>query len=88
MSKTEEIKETIVSYNDFTAWGFNPPALFYFRNAMGDYVFLHTQSRAKAQAHIDAVWGTKYTAQRSKLENSAGKQLTATGTQTRRGQNK
>ena len=88
MTKIEKIKETVVNYEEFTSLGFIPPAAFYFRNAVGDYIFLHTQSHAKAQAHIDAEWGSKYTAQRSKLEGNNGKTLTATGTQTRRGQKK
>lgn len=84
----DKIKETIVTFSEFTSLGFIPPAVYYFRNAMGDYIFLHTQSREKAQKHIDSEWGVKYTAQRSKLEGNSGKTPTVTGTQTRRGQKK
>lgn len=85
-------KITEVSYEQFSAWDFIPPATWFIKNAMGVYVFIHTASRAKAQTWIDENYGKgRYTVNASKIQK--GKPLgegsrPAFGTATRRGQKK
>lgn len=83
-------KVTLVSYAEFAAWEFIPPATSFIKDAMGDYVFVHTASRATAQEWIDNEYGKgRYTVNTSRLQK--GKPLgedskPAFGTATRRGQ--
>lgn len=83
-------KVTLVSYAEFAAWEFIPPATFFIKDAMGDYVFVHTAKRAVAQEWIDNEYGKgRYTVNTSRLQK--GKPLgedskPAFGTATRRGQ--
>lgn len=81
---------TEVSYEEFSAWDFNPPATWFIKNALGTYVFIHTSSRAKAQEWVDEEYGKgRYTVNASKIQK--GKPLgegskPAFGVATRRGQ--
>ena len=83
-------KITIVEFEQFSNYEFIPPATFYIQNAMGDYVFIHTSSRAVAQEWVNDEYGKgRYTVKASKLQK--GKELgenskPAFGTATRRGQ--
>lgn len=83
-------KVTLVSYSEFAAWEFIPPATFFIKDAMGDYVFVHTASRATAQEWVDNEYGKgRYSVNTSRLQK--GKPLgegskPAFGTATRRGQ--
>ncbi len=81
-----EVKVTMVSYAEFSTYDFNPPATFFIKNAMGDYVFIHTRERSKAQAWVDENYGAgRYTVNSSKIQKGKG-DLTCRGTATRRGQ--
>lgn len=81
---------TVVSYEEFSAWEFNPPATWFIKDASGSYIFIHTSQRAKAQAWIDEEYGKgRYTVNASKIQK--GKELgegskPAFGVATRRGQ--
>ncbi|MND84985.1 hypothetical protein D3C80_768900 [compost metagenome] len=83
-------KITLVPYADFAAWEFIPPATWFIKDASGDYIFIHTSQRAKAQAWVDSEYGAgRYTVNASKIQK--GKPLgedsrPAFGTATRRGQ--
>ncbi|QHZ60004.1 hypothetical protein PJKIFABJ_00049 [Pseudomonas phage PE09] len=83
-------KVTVVSYADFAKWEFIPPATFFIKDAMGDYIFVHTAKRAVAQEWIDKEYGKgRYSVNTSRLQK--GKPLgedskPAFGTATRRGQ--
>lgn len=83
-------KITLVSYSEFAAWDFIPPATFFIKDAMGDYVFVHTANRATAQEWVDNEYGKgRYSVNASRLQK--GKPLgedskPAFGTATRRGQ--
>lgn len=83
-------KITEVEYEEFSRWDFIPPATFFIKNALGVYVFIHTSSRATAQAWVDEHYGKgRYTVNASKIQK--GKPLgegskPAFGTATRRGQ--
>lgn len=85
---SNDVRVTVVDFDLFSDIDFIPPATFYIRNASGDYVFVHTRSRDKAQAWIDENYGEgRYKVNASKIQKGSGK-LTCTGTQTRRGQRK
>lgn len=83
-----DVRTTLVTYKEFTDIDFVPPATFFFQNASGDYIFIHTRERAKAQAYADEHYGKgKYTVKASKLQKGNGN-ISCTGTQTRKGQKK
>lgn len=90
MSSKQKI--TVVSYAEFSRWDFIPPATFYIKNALGEYIFIHTAKRSVAQDYIDSEYGKgRYSVNASRLQK--GKALgedskPAFGTATRRGQRK
>lgn len=83
-------KITVVNYEEFSRWDFIPPATFFIKNAMGDYVFIHTAKRSVAQEWVDNEYGKgRYSVNASRIQK--GKPLgedsrPAFGTATRRGQ--
>ena len=80
------VRITVVEFEQFTDFEFEPPATFFTRSAMGQYYFYHTRARAKAQEACDDLFGKgRYTVNASKIQKGKGG-LTCTGTQTRRGQ--
>lgn len=85
---SNDVRVTVVDFDLFSDIDFVPPATFYIRNASGDYVFVHTRSRDKAQAWVDDNYGKgRYKVNASKIQKGNGN-ITCTGTQTRRGQRK
>lgn len=94
MAEKKEIVSVVVSYEDFTSYDHIPIGNFYFKNAMGDIIYLKTSQRELAQAWIDDYAGmkNKYVAIPSKIFKTKSRQenglSTATGTSTRRGQKK
>lgn len=90
MSSKQKI--TVVGFDEFSNYEFIPPATFFIQNAMGEYIFIHTATRATAQAWVDENYGKgRYTVKASKLQK--GKPLgehskPAFGNATRRGQKK
>lgn len=91
-TKKKEITSVTVSYEEFTSYDHIPVGNFYFKNALGDVIYLKTSQRELAQAWIDEYCGVKlkYLAIPSKIFKTKSKQenglSTATGTSTRRGQ--
>lgn len=89
--KEKVLQTVVVTFEEFTAIDFLPPGTFYVRDALGNYVFLKTSDRLKAQKQIDTTYGKgKYTVMaakilptKSKLESGG---YSCTGTSTRRGQ--
>lgn len=80
------VRITVVDFEQFADFEFEPPATFFTRSAMGQYYFYHTRARAKAQEACDDLFGKgRYTVNASKIQKGKGG-LTCTGTQTRRGQ--
>jgi len=73
-AKKKDPKVTVVDYNTFTDYLFIPPSTFYIQNAMGEYVFVHTASRAVAQEFIDQTYGkNRYSVIASKLQKTVSK---------------
>lgn len=87
MSETPiSVKTTVISFEQFSAYDFVPPATFFIRNALGEYIFIHTRERAKAQAWVDENYGKgRYTVNASKMQKGKG-EVTVRGVATRRGQ--
>lgn len=94
MAEKKEIISVVVSYEEFTSHDHVPIGNFYFKNAMGDIIYLKTSQRELAQDWIDNYAGIKgkYVAIPSKVFKTKSRQenglSTATGTSTRRGQQK
>ena len=63
-----ELKVTEVGYEEFSDYEFVAPATFYFRNASGNYIFIHTSRRALAQEWINENYGKHYTVVAAKLQ--------------------
>lgn len=82
IKQEKEIKTTVVSYEEFTDIDFSFPANFYILTAMGDYLFLHTSDRKKAQDYVDEHYSKLYKVKSSKLEKGSGN-YTVRGTQSR-----
>lgn len=89
---SKELKVTVVSFEEFTDIDFTPPSTFYYKNALGDLVFLHTSSRQVAQDYVDNTTGIKgkYKVIASKLQKTKSKQengeVSVRGVATRKGQ--
>lgn len=87
--KKKDPRITVVDYQTFTDYLFNPPATFYIQNAMGEYVFIHTSSRKDAQDYVDATYSAgRYVVKASKLQKTISKsesgELSCRGTATRK----
>lgn len=54
---TDKIKQTVVAYSDTLEDDFIAPTAYYYVNCLGDYVYLHTRSRAKAQEAVNEELG-------------------------------
>lgn len=83
MSTTKEIAMVVVEFEEFSDFDFVAPSSLYIRNAMGQYVYVKTKDRVKAQAQIDKVYGAgRYPLIGTKTRVATGP-LTCTGTATR-----
>lgn len=82
-----EQKITVMTYEEVSVFGFEAPATFFIVNALGQYIFIHTRDRAKAQSYIDSEYGKgKYTVKTAKMAQKSGAgDVTARGYNTRRG---
>lgn len=63
-----KIRTTTLTHEEFTEYEFEAPATFYFKNAMGEYIFLHTSKREVAQEWINENYGNRYTVIASKIQ--------------------
>lgn len=82
-----EQKITVMTYEEVSVFGFEAPATFFIVNALGQYIFIHTRDRAKAQSYIDSEYGKgKYTVKTAKMAQKSGAgDVTARGYNTRKG---
>lgn len=73
--KPKELKITKVDYETYTGIDFIVPSTFVVRDSMGDYNFIHTSSRAEAQAWSDNTYGAgKFRVIATKLQKTKSKQ--------------
>jgi hypothetical protein len=89
----KEVKVTVVSYEDFSDYEFNPPATFYIMDCLQNYHFVHTSDRKVAQDWVDETFGKgRYTVKASKIQKTKFKSesgtYSAVGVATRKGQKK
>jgi hypothetical protein len=86
MSKVKAVKEipmVVVEFAEFCDYDFIAPSALYIRNAAGQYVYLKSKDRAKAQKQVDDIYGAgKYPLVGTKTRVATGP-LTCTGTATR-----
>lgn len=86
----KELKITEVSYEEFTDIDFIPPSNWFFKDALGNFIFCHTSKREVVQEYINENYGvnkykpipTKDMKTKSKLENG-GMSVVATATRAR-----
>lgn len=73
---SKEMKITKVTYEEMEDIDFLPPSTFYFKNALGEFIFLHTSKRQVAQDYVDELTGVKgkYVVVASKLQKTKSKQ--------------
>lgn len=86
------LKTTVLTYDEYSHME-KPPSTFFIRDAVGQYVFIHTSKREKAQAYVDETYGAgKYSVIAARLQKTKSKQedggLSVRGVATRRGQTK
>lgn len=87
MAKDKDVKVTVITYNEFTDINFHPPSNWFFKDALGNFNFVHTSKREVVQKYIDENYGlnkykpvpVKDTKTKSKLE-SGGLSVYATAT--------
>lgn len=86
---SKELKITVVTYEEFSDYLFQPPATYFFKNALGEIIFLHSSKREVCQQYIDDNYGVgKYKViaaktQKTKPKSESG-ELSCTGTATRK----
>lgn len=56
---------TTCTFAEANCLDFTPPARYFIRDALDNYVFFHTRNRTKAQEEADKIYGPKY-----KIQNS------------------
>lgn len=86
------MKITIVEASESEVWCaesegfvFNVLSTFYFVNALGQFIWLHTRSRQEALNYIKENYDGKYALRTARQSKSSGN-LTCTGVGTRKGQ--
>lgn len=54
-----ELKTTVVTFEEASDIDFTPPSAYYFKNALGDLIFIHSRDRNKCQDYADEYTGVK-----------------------------
>lgn len=67
----KEIKTTTLTFEEFSN-AEKLPAKYYFKNALGDYVFIHVKTRQLAKQYIDKEYRDMYSVRCSVLEKTEG----------------
>lgn len=92
--KKKELKVTQVSFEDFTGYDYICQAAYYFKDALGNVIMLHSSDRQLCQDWVDEnyppkgkykVIASRTQKTKSKLESGG---LSCYGTATRKGQKK
>jgi hypothetical protein len=86
--KSTEIKVTIIeasevdNYDEDEGFSFRHPAKYYFVNAMGQYIYVHTRDMKVVTDYIKEHYDGKYAVRTAKQSNGSGS-YTCVGTATR-----
>lgn len=87
---TKEIKVTVVEaseieqYNDGEGFIFKHPSKYYFVNAMGQYIYIHTRDMKVAVEYIKENYDGRYVVRTAK-QSAGGGDYTCTGSNSRKG---
>lgn len=87
--KSTETKVTIVeaseidNYDEDGGFSFKHPAKFYFVNALGQYIYIHTRDMKVAVDYIKEHYDGKYSVRTAKQSSGKG-EYTCTGSNTRK----
>ena len=77
------------TYEEFSDDNFKAPCSYFFKDALGNYVFARYKDRLVLQAWVDEEYGKgKYKLNAAKQGKGGREGCTAFGTQTRKGQTK
>lgn len=68
----KKMKITVVSPEQMQEEGFRNPSKYYFVNAMGESVFIHTRDRQEATQYVKDEYGGKYNIRTSSDEKVKG----------------
>ena len=63
-----ELNVTVVRYEDTLEEDFVDPAQYFYTDALGDRVYLHTRSRKKAKEYVDSKHGVGHYAVKSVMK--------------------
>ncbi len=76
MIKESVLKVTVVTFEEMEDLDFIPPSTFFYKDALGNFNYIHTSKRDAAQAYVDEVTGVKnkYVVIASKLQKTKSKQ--------------
>lgn len=74
----------IESYDEDEGFSFKHPSKFYFVDALGQYIYVHTRDRQKVVEYIKENYGGRYIVRTAKESKGSGN-YTCTGTTSRRG---
>lgn len=87
---TKEVKVTVVeaseidNYSDEQGFTFKHPAKYYFVNALGQYIYIHTRDMKIAVEYIKENYDGRYTVRTAK-ESKSDNNYTCTGSNSRKG---
>lgn len=87
---SKEIKVTVVeaseidNYSDEEGFTFKHPAKYYFVNALGQYIYIHTRDMKVAVEYIKENYDGRYTVRTAK-ESKSDSNYTCTGSNSRKG---
>lgn len=73
----KKMKITVVSPEQMQEEGFRNPSKYYFVNALGECVFLHTRDRQEATQYVKDEYGGKYNIRTSSDSKSSSETLGA-----------
>lgn len=85
-----DLKVTIVeaheieNYNDEEGFTFQHPSKYYFVNASGQYIYVHTRDMKKVVEYIKEHYDGRYVVRTAKMSSGSG-DYTCTGSNSRKG---
>ena len=87
---SKEVKVTVVeaseidNYSDEEGFTFKHPSKYYFVNALGQYIYIHTRDMKVAVEYIKENYDGRYTVRTAK-ESKSDNNYTCTGSNSRKG---
>lgn len=93
MAEKKEIKVSTITYEQYIDYEYIDVANYFIVSALQEYIYFHTNDRMLAQSKCNEMFGVgKYSVKASRITKTKSKSesggLSATGTSTRKGQQK